>query len=113
MIDQVIGIYLGINHISLGIWEKGEVKIIPNEFGNTKTPLIISFKENEIIIGEKAKDELTKSPKNTIYKIMKLIGRKFDEPEIEELINTLPYKIEKDPNSNRVMINIEYFGKNY
>ena len=75
MIEHVIGSYLGINHNSLRIWEKGELKIIPNKFGNIKTSLMISFKENEIIIGEKAKDEFIKSAKNTIYKIMKLIGK--------------------------------------
>ena len=104
--ECTIGVKFGSN-CSVGIWRNNKVEIIPNDIGSNTTPSIISFTRKDILIGKTAKNIMNINPKNTIYGINKLIGERFDDPEIQEFIKSIPFKVEKDLNSNKPIIIIE------
>ena len=106
-----IGIYLGLNDTCIGVWKNGKVEIIENSGGERTTPAMVLFTESEILIGESAKAQIVRNPSNTIYGIRKLIGRKFNDIVVQNFMKTIPYKIEKDKNSDRPKIIVEYLGE--
>ena len=111
MEDYSLGIDLGTTNSSIGIWINGKIEIIPDKETRSKlVPSIVSFTENEILIGEPAKNNLIKNYKNTIYNIMFLIGKKFDDPEIQKEIKLLSYIVIKGEN-NKLQIEVEYKKK--
>ena len=102
-----LGIDLGTTKSSVGICINGKIEIIPDkETRNKCLPSVVSFTENDILIGESAKNNLEKNYKNTIYNILLLIGKKFDDPEIQKEIKLLPYKVIKGEN-NKLKIEVE------
>ncbi len=111
MEDYSLGIDLGTTNSSIGIWINEKIEIIPDKESRSKLiPSIVSFTENEILIGEPAKNNLVKNYKNTIYNIMFLIGKKFDDPEIQKEIKLLSYNVIKGEN-NKPQIEVEYKKK--
>ena len=104
--DLIIGVKFG-NNCCVGVWKNNKVNIILNNMGNRTTPSIISFTENGVLIGKEAEYQKIKNSKNTIYGINKLIGRNFDDPKIQKLIKNVPYKIEKDSDSDKPIIIVE------
>ena len=60
-----VGIDLGTTYSAVGIWQKGEVQIIPNEMGNRITPSVVAFTETERLVGDGAKNQLPQNPENT------------------------------------------------
>ncbi|HLV59814.1 MAG TPA: Hsp70 family protein, partial [Fredinandcohnia sp.] len=70
----------------------GEPVVIPNEEGSRTTPSIVAYtEEGELLVGQIAKRQALTNPQNTIFGIKRLIGRKYDEPEIQKMIRLLPY----------------------
>ena len=96
MSDYPVGIYLGPNDSSIAIGMNGIQQIIQNYIGNRTTPSFASFIKNKRLVGNNAKRQIIKNPKNTIYGIREIIGQKFDEPEVQKFIKKVPFKIEKD-----------------
>ena len=85
--DLAVGINLGTTNSCLAILRNNKVEIIPNEEGENLTPSIVSFTdEGQLVVGENTFNQLIKNPKNTIYSIKRIIGRKFSE--IEDDINS-------------------------
>jgi len=78
----VIGIDLGTTYSCVGIYKNGHVEIIPNELGNRITPSVVSFTDEERLIGEAAKNMATVNPTRTIYDVKRLIGRKYNEKSV-------------------------------
>ena len=103
-----IGIDLGTTYCYVGIYKNGNVDTIPNEIGLTTTPSIVSFTANERLVGEGAKSQLIKNSENTVYDSKLLIGRKFNDPEIQNNIKFWPFKVIKNPNSNKPLIQVNY-----
>jgi heat shock protein 5 len=92
--DQaVIGIDLGNTHSCVSIFQNDRVEIIPNEYGHKITPSIVAFTDEESLVGEAAKNQARLNPSRTIYSVKRLIGRKFDDKEIQHDKKHLSYEI--------------------
>jgi heat shock protein 5 len=89
----VIGIDLGTTYSCVGIFKNGRVEIIPNEFGNRITPSVVAFTDDERLVGEAAKNHALIDPKRSIHVVKRLIGRKFDDGEVQRDIKWLPYDV--------------------
>jgi heat shock protein 5 len=89
----VIGIDLGTTYSCVGIFKNGHVEIIPNELGNRITPSIVSFTDEERLVGEAAKNQGAINPKRTVYSVKRLIGRKYQDKEVQLDKKLLPYDI--------------------
>ena len=92
MSDHPVGIYLGPNDCSIAIWENGKVELIPNELGIRTTPSVVSFTKSERLVGIAAKHNEIRNPKNTVYGIREIIGKKFDNPDVQKFIKKVPFK---------------------
>ena len=89
----VIGIDLGTTYSCVGIFRNGSVEIIPNELGNRITPSVVAFTDEERLVGEAAKNQAALNPKRTIYSVKRLIGRKYNDKEVQMDKKLLPYDI--------------------
>ena len=89
----VIGIDLGTGVSCVSVFENGTYKIIENSEGSRTTPSIVTYTDTEILVGAAAKRQAVTNPTNTIYEVKRLIGRKFKDPEVQNTIKTIPYKI--------------------
>jgi len=98
--SKIIGIDLGTTNSCVAILENGIAKVIENSEGARTTPSIIAYTENEILVGATAKRQAVTNPKNTIYASKRLIGRKFDEKEVQKDIGLMPYSIVKADNGD-------------
>ena len=109
MSESSIGIYLGLKNACIGTYQNNSIKLIPSELGKIKIPLIVSFSKGKILVGESAKGKMENEPKNTIYEIRKLIGKNYDDPDVQKLIKEVPYIIKKDSKTNKPIIIVEYY----
>ena len=106
----VIGIDLGTTYSCVGVWRNNKVDIIPNSDGGRTTPSVVGFTNTERLIGEAAKIYI-KNYKNTVYDSKRMIGRKYNDPEIQRDMKIWPFEVVPDPNSDRPMIKVEYLGE--
>ena len=111
MSNKAIGIDLGTTYSCVGVYNNNKVEIIPNEMGMNTTPSVVSFEGKERLIGQAAKDQITKNYKNTIYDAKRLIGRRYTDKTVKEDMKKWPFKIEKDENSDRPVIVVEYLNE--
>lgn len=94
--NVIIGIDLGTTNSCVAIMEGGKPKVIENAEGNRTTPSIVAFSKedaNEILVGQAAKRQAVTNPKDTLYAIKRLIGRKFEDEVVQRDIRMVPYKI--------------------
>ena len=98
--SKIIGIDLGTTNSCVAILENGIAKVIENSEGARTTPSIIAYTKDEILVGATAKRQAVTNPKNTIYASKRLIGRKFDEKEVQKDIGLMPYSIVKADNGD-------------
>jgi molecular chaperone DnaK len=99
--SKIIGIDLGTTNSCVAIMEGGQPKVIENSEGARTTPSIIAYLEDgEILVGAPAKRQAVTNPKNTLYAVKRLIGRKFDEKEVQKDISLMPYEIMKADNGD-------------
>jgi len=98
---KIIGIDLGTTNSCVAIMEGGKPKVIENSEGARTTPSIVAYMEDgEVLVGAPAKRQAVTNPKNTLYAIKRLIGRKFEEKEVQKDIDLMPYKIGKADNGD-------------
>ncbi len=98
---KIIGIDLGTTNSCVSIMEGNTTRVIENSEGTRTTPSIIAYQEDgEILVGAAAKRQAVTNPKNTIYASKRLIGRKFDEKEVQKDIDLMPYTITKADNGD-------------
>jgi molecular chaperone DnaK len=106
-----IGIDLGTTNSCVAVMEGGEPKVIANVEGARTTPSVVAFTETgERLVGQIAKRQAITNPLNTIFSIKRLIGRKYDDPEVQRDTKILPYKIVKAANGDA---HVEIRGRTY
>jgi len=98
--SPIIGVDLGTTNSCVAILENGVVKIIENSEGARTTPSIIGYTDEEILVGASAKRQAVTNPKNTLYAVKRLIGRKFEEQAVQKDIDLMPYEIVKADNGD-------------
>ncbi|RNC43563.1 putative glucose-regulated protein 78, partial [Trypanosoma cruzi] len=105
-----VGIDLGTTYSVVGVWQKGDVHIIPNDMGNRITPSVVAFTETERLIGDGAKNQLPQNPHNTIYAIKRLIGRKYSDATVQTDKKLLSYEVVADKDG-KPKVQVEVGGK--
>ncbi len=98
---KIIGIDLGTTNSCVAVMESGKPRVIENAEGTRTTPSIIAFQEDgEVLAGAPAKRQAVTNPKNTLYAVKRLIGRRFEEKEVQKDIGLMPYSIVKADNGD-------------
>ncbi|XP_045456579.1 heat shock protein 68-like isoform X17 [Melitaea cinxia] len=104
-----IGIDLGTTYSCVGVWQHGNVEIIANDQGNRTTPSYVAFTDTERLIGDAAKNQVALNPNNTVFDAKRLIGRKFDDPKIQQDMKHWPFKVVSD--CGKPKIQVEFKGE--
>jgi len=100
-VSKIIGIDLGTTNSCVAIMEGGQPKVIENAEGTRTTPSIVAFMEDgEVLVGAPAKRQAVTNPRNTLYAVKRLIGRKFAEKEVQKDLDLMPYTIVKADNGD-------------
>jgi len=98
---KMIGIDLGTTNSCVAVREGDQTKVIENSEGDRTTPSVVAFSDDdEVLVGAPAKRQAVTNPHNTLYGIKRLIGRSFDEEEVQKDINQVPFKIIKSDNGD-------------
>ncbi len=99
--SKIIGIDLGTTNSCVAVMDGKEPRVIENAEGARTTPSMIAFtKDGERLVGQPAKRQAVTNPENTLYGIKRLIGRSFDDPQLEDMKKTAPFKIVKGENGD-------------
>lgn len=108
--SKVLGIDLGTTNSCVAVIEGGQPKVLENKEGNRTTPSIVAMsKAGERLVGQLAKRQSVTNPQNTLYSVKRLIGRRFEDSEVQRDLSLLPYKILKSDDK----VKIEMQGKEY
>src|SRR3989339_10215 len=103
---KILGIDLGTTNCAMAIIEGGQPKILENAEGNRTTPSVVAIsKSGERLVGQAAKRQAVTNPKNTVFAVKRLIGRKYDDAEVQGDIKTVPFDIVKIGDSVGVKMN--------
>jgi molecular chaperone DnaK len=106
IMSKILGIDLGTTNCAMAIIEGGQPKILENAEGNRTTPSIIAISKNgERLVGLTAKRQAVTNPANTVYAIKRLIGRRFEDEEVQRDLKNMPYKIVKSGEGVKVAMN--------
>jgi len=98
---KIIGIDLGTTNSCVAVMENGQPKVIENSEGARTTPSIVAYMDDgEVLTGAPGKRQAVTNPKNTLYAVKRLIGRRFEEKEVQKDIDLMPYKIVKADNGD-------------
>ena len=101
-----IGIDLGTTYSCVAVYQNGKIEIISNEHGNRTTPSYVAFTDTERLIGEAAKNQAARNPKNTVFANKRLIGRKFDDAAVQADMKHWPFKVINE--GGKPKIQVEY-----
>jgi molecular chaperone DnaK len=109
---KILGIDLGTTNSCMAVVEGGQPKILENAEGNRTTPSIVAFaKGGEILVGQQAKRQSVVNPRNTFFSVKRLIGRRWDDAELQRDVKWLPYKIVQK--GEGVRVDVEDGSKQY
>lgn len=106
----VIGIDLATCMSMVAVWKDGKVEIIASESGNRTVPSFVSFTEEERIVGDAGKSMSSTNPTNTVFDAKRLIGRAFDDSEVQKMMKMWPFKVVNDGN-NRPKVVVDFKGE--
>ncbi len=103
--SKVLGIDLGTTNSCMAIIEGGQPKVLENKEGNRTTPSIVAIsKTGERLVGQLAKRQSVTNPQNTLYSVKRLIGRRFEDAEVQRDLSLLPYKIVKSDDKVKIVM---------
>eukprot|EP00002_Diphylleia_rotans_P003722 TRINITY_DN125_c0_g2_i1.p1 TRINITY_DN125_c0_g2~~TRINITY_DN125_c0_g2_i1.p1 ORF type:complete len:656 (-),score=153.08 TRINITY_DN125_c0_g2_i1:449-2416(-) len=105
-----IGIDLGTTYSCVGVWQHDRVEIIANDQGNRTTPSYVAFTDSERLIGDAAKNQVAANPFNTVFDAKRLIGRKFNDPIVQDDMKHWSFKVVAKE-GDRPAIQVEYKGE--
>lgn len=108
--SKILGIDLGTTNSAMAIMEGGQPKIIENAEGNRTTPSVVTISNGTFTVGVSAKRQAVINPKNTIYSVKSIMGRKYTDPEVQKIQKEVPYTIKEGQNGMAV---VEVEGKEY
>jgi molecular chaperone DnaK len=104
---KIIGIDLGTTNSVVAVMEGGEPTVIPSAEGGRTIPSVVAFtKGGERLVGQLAKRQAVTNPGNTVFSIKRFMGRRWDDPEVQRSKDLVPYKIEKDPKTDGVLVRL-------
>jgi len=109
----IIGIDLGTTYSCVGIYQNGRVEILANDQGHRITPSYVAFTEEERLVGDAAKNQAPSNPKNTIFDIKRLIGRRYDEPAVQKDLKHFPFTVVNKDNKPFVKVNVKGTDKTF
>jgi molecular chaperone DnaK len=99
--SKIIGIDLGTTNSCVAVMEGGDPRILTNSEGGRTTPSMLAVTDRgERLVGQAAKRQAVSNPENTVFGIKRLIGRKYDSPEVRQDVKNLPYQIERAENGD-------------
>ncbi len=102
---KIVGIDLGTTNSVVAVMIGGEPVVIPSAEGERLVPSVVAVNKNhERLVGRAARNQAIVNPENTIFSIKRLMGRKYDDPEVQRTISRVPYKITKAPNGDARVI---------
>jgi hypothetical protein len=105
---SVIGIDLGTTYSCVGVYKHGRVEIIANDQGNRITPSYVAFTDsNERLVGDAAKNQAPSNPINTIFDAKRLIGRRFDEKEVQNDMKHWPFKVVSKEGKPQIKVTVK------
>src|SRR3954453_4745784 len=109
---RIIGIDLGTTNSVVSVLEAGEATVLENAEGNRITPSVVEInpKSSERLVGTIAGAQGIHNPENTVFSIKRFMGRKFDDPAVQEAIKRVPYRVTRAPNGD---IRVVMGGKEY
>ncbi|KAJ9099882.1 Heat shock protein sks2 [Naganishia friedmannii] len=107
--EGAIGIDLGTTYSCVGLWQNDRVEIIANDQGNRTTPSYVAFTDGERLIGDAAKNQSAMNPRNTVFDAKRLIGRRFDDPDVKSDMKHWPFAvIDRD---GAPFVEVDYLGE--
>src|SRR5712664_49934 len=108
---KVLGIDLGTTNSVVAVMEAGEPTVLENSEGSRLTPSVVAIAKNgERLVGQVAKRQAVTNPENTVFSIKRLMGRKYDDPEVQRTMKLVPYKITRAANGDA---RVELGGREY
>lgn len=91
--SKIIGIDLGTTNSCVAVMDNGTGRVIENVEGDRTTPSVVAYKDSEVLVGATAKRQAVTNPSNTFFAVKRLIGRKFEDAEVQKDLKLVPYKI--------------------
>ncbi|PWV20944.1 putative heat shock protein 70 (hsp70) [Trypanosoma cruzi] len=107
--STAIGIDLGTTYSCVGVFKNDQVEIIANDQGNRTTPSYVAFTETERLVGDAAKNQVAMNPTNTVFDAKRMIGRKFDDPDLQSDMKHWPFKV--TVKEGKPVVRVDYQGE--
>ncbi|EQD52716.1 molecular chaperone DnaK [mine drainage metagenome] len=99
--SKIIGIDLGTTNSCVAVMEGGQPKVIPNSEGDRTTPSVVAMtKDGDVLVGQTARRQSVTNPTNTLHAVKRLIGRRFDDPMVQDSLKRAPYRIVRSENGD-------------